>query len=221
MVNISMDKVKKLIEFLENRYSPRINKFHSDPFEVLISCVLSQRTRDENTRKASEALFSVANTPEEISKMSLDKLEKLIRPSGPYRQKAKRIKEISKIISERYKGKVPKDREELMELPGVGFKTADIVRCYAYGIPTIPVDTHVNRIPKRLGLVPENVDVEEVRKRLEELVPEEKMFIVNLGLVSFGQEICKPRYPRCPVCPLNDICDYYKNLKSSQKLQKI
>ncbi len=205
-----MNKIKILLKFLEKRYGyPKIS---GNRFKLLITTVLSQRTRDENTYKASQQLFKAAKTPEEISKLSVKELEKLIKPSGMYRQKAKRIKEISKIILEKYKGKVPDNREELISLPGVGFKTADIVLSYGFGIPTIAVDTHVNRIPKRIGIVGKNANVEEVRKTLEKYVSGKKRFLVNMGLVKFGQEICRPINPKCNVCPINKICDYYKSL---------
>ena len=201
-------KIEKLIDFLERRYGyPKMARNH---FKLLITTVLSQRTRDENTWLASRQLFSVAKTPEDISKLPLRKIEKLIRPSGTYRQKAKRIKEISKILLEKYNSRVPDTREELMKLPGVGYKTADIVLSYGFGVPTIAVDTHVNRIPKRIGIVDENATVEEVRKKLESLVKGKKRFLINMGLVRFGQEICRPVKPRCDDCPLNKICDYYK-----------
>jgi len=210
-----MKKVEALIKFLEKRYG--YPEFAKDPFELLVATILSQRTRDENTWKASKQLFAVARTPEEIAKLSLRKLEKLIKPSGTYRQKAKRIKKVSKIILERYEGKVPKSREELMKLPGVGYKTADIVLSYGFGVPTIAVDTHVNRIPKRIGIVDKKANVEEVRKTLEKLVKGKKRFLVNMGLVRFGQEICRPLNPKCEECPLNKICDYYKRGRNERR----
>jgi endonuclease-3 len=206
-----MKKVKKLIGFLEKRYGyPEIGK--TSNFKLLISTVLSQRTRDENTYKASRQLFSVARTPKTLYKLPLNKIEKLIRPSGPYRQKAKRIKEISRIVLEDYKGRVPRTREGLMRLPGVGYKTADIVLSYGFGVPTIAVDTHVNRIPKRLGIVNKKAGVEDVRKKLENNIRGKERFLVNLGLVRFGQEICKPVNPRCRECPLKKICKHYKEV---------
>lgn len=206
-----MEKIRKLISFLEKRYGyPEIGR--GSKFQLLVGTVLSQRTRDENTWRASRQLFSVARTPQTISRLPLKKLEFLIRPSGPYRQKAKRIKEISRIIIKDYKNRVPRTREELMELPGVGYKTADIVLSYGFGVPTIAVDTHVNRIPKRIGLVDKKANVEQVREKLESLVSGKKRFVVNMGLVRFGQEICRPVNPRCSDCPLKGICDYYKNL---------
>jgi len=151
----------------------------------------------------------VADTPEKILKLSRKKLEKLIRPSGPFRQKTKRIKSVSKIILEKYKGKVPKTREELMELPGVGFKTADVVLMYGHGIPSIAVDTHTNRIPKRIGLIDEKTYLEEVKATLEHLVPKKDWYIVNMGLVQFGRETCQPVRPKCEICPLSKYCNYF------------
>ena len=204
-----MNRIKKLIGFLEKRYGyPEIGK--TPRFQLLISTVLSQRTRDENTAKASKQLFSVARTPKAISKLPQKEIESLIKPSGPYRQKALRIKKISKIIIKYYKGRVPRTREELMKLPGVGYKTADVVLSYGFGVPTIAIDTHCNRIPKRIGIVNEKANVEEVRKKLESLIKGRKRFLVNMGLVRFGQEICRPVNPRCKECTLNIICDYYK-----------
>jgi len=205
--------VKKLIRFLKHEYGKDIQDFRSsnrEIFKVLITTILSQRTRDENTDRAASSLFSRANTPEKILKLSKKELERLIRPSGPYRQKAKRIKAISKIILEKYKGKVPKTREELMELPGVGFKTADVVLMYGHGIPSIAIDTHCNRIPKRIGLVDKKANVEEVKRILESLIPKKDWYIVNMGLVQFGREICCPINPKCDVCPISRYCDYFR-----------
>lgn len=203
-----MNKVKKLVDFLEKRYGcPEIG---GNKFQLLVTTVLSQRTRDENTWRASRQLFSVAHTPEAIAKLPLKRLEKLIKPSGPYKNKALHIRQISKIIINEYRGRVPGTRDELMAMPGVGYKTADIVLSYGFGIPTIAVDTHVNRIPKRIGIVDKKADVEQVRKRLEKLISGKKRFVLNMGLVRFGQEICRPVGPHCSGCPLNNICDYYK-----------
>ena len=206
--------VEKLVKFLKDRYRKDCDFRPSrDVFRVLITTILSQRTRDENTERAAKALFSKAGTPEKILKLSKKELERLIRPSGPYRQKAKRIKAVSKIILEKYKGKVPKTREELMELPGVGLKTSNIVLSYGYGKPVIAVDVHVEVTSKRLGLAPQNASVKEVEDILEELVPTEDKWIINLGMVQFGREICITRKPRCFICPLNEVCPYPNKTK--------
>ncbi len=205
-------KIERILEVLERYYrkGKRASRFTS-PFHVLISCVLSQRTREENTEKASLQLFSVASTPEEIASLPLEKIEELIKPAGFYREKAKRIKQISGIILERYRGRVPETREELMRLPGVGFKTSAVVLSYGLGKDIIAVDTHVNRISKRLGLVRKDAGVEDVRRTLEKLFPKRKWKYVNLGFVNFGREVCKPLKPACMKCELKNICEYAIN----------
>ncbi len=205
-----MKKIDRLVDFLEKKYG--YPETGGNKFRLLIYTVLSQRTRDQNTRKASKQLFSVAKTPEAVCSLPLKKIEKLVRPSGPYRQKARRIRDISRIVLDDYKGRIPDSREELMKLPGVGYKTADIVLSYGFGVPTIAVDTHVNRIPKRIGIVDMKAGVEEVRKTLEKLVKGKKRFIINLGLVRFGQETCRPLNPKCKECELNKICNYYRGV---------
>jgi endonuclease-3 len=209
--------VDKLIETLKERYGKNIKikpSTNHEIFKILITTILSQRTRDENSERAAQNLFSVADTLEKIIKLDIRKLEKLIRVSGPYRQKAKRIKAVSKIILKKYKGKVPKTREELMSLPGVGFKTADVVLMYGHGIPSIAIDTHANRIPKRIGLVDEKANVEEVKRVLESLISKKDWYIVNMGLVQFGRQICRPINPKCEICPMSRYCDFYKKIVS-------
>lgn len=212
-----MNKIKTILNYIEKKYGEYIDSSpmkNQEIFELLIETVLSQRTRDENSEKAADQLFAVARTPKQILKLPIKKLQDLIRISGPYKQKAKRIKQISKIILEKYKGKIPNNREELMELPGIRYKTADIVLMYGFGIPRIAVDTHCNRVPKRIGLVDKKADVEEVRKKLERLFPKNKWYLINLGFVSFGKEVCKPINPLCikdsKNCPFSRFCQAYK-----------
>jgi len=215
--------VTALIKILKGKYGKGIKicpKNNKEIFKILISTILSQRTRDENSEKAAENLFSNADTPEKIIRLNIRKLEKLIRISGPYRQKAKRIKQVSKIILEKYKGKVPKKREELIELPGVGFKTADVVLMYGHGIPSIAVDTHVNRIPKRIGLVDEKAKLEQVKAILENLITKKDWYIVNMGLVQFGREICQPIRPKCEICPMSKYCNYYQTVNLNKVREK-
>ncbi len=200
---------KELIEFLKRRYRKELVE-RSEPFRVLISCILSQRTREENTETASRALFSVASGPEEILRIPEARLRELIKPAGFPRQKARRIREVCRILLEKYGGRVPRSRDELLKLPGVGYKTADVTLCYGFGVPCIPVDTHVNRISKRLGLVHPRADAEEVQRTLRDIFPKREWRLLNRGLVLFGREICLPRNPRCELCPI-------KSCKSRRK----
>ncbi len=177
----------------------------STPFKVLISCLLSLRAKDENTEKVSKALFKVADTPEKIAKLPLKKLEKLIYSSGYYRNKARTIKEVSKTLIKKYNGKVPDTKEELLSIKGIGPKTANIVLGFAYGKDVIPVDTHVHRIPNRLGLVktktPEETEIE-----LMKIFPKKYWKEINTIFILFGKNICLPVSPFCSKCPLNKLC---------------
>ena len=205
------EKIQVVIKFLKEKYGEDVReilKMKKNVFKLLITTILSQRTRDENTRKAAENLFSEVSKPEEILLLRDKELQKLVKPSGMYKQKAKKIKELCKILVEELKGKIPRKREELLKLPGVGNKTADIVLSYGFGLPVIAVDVHVEVCSKRLGLVNEKAKYDEIRNTLEELTPEKDRYLVNLGFVRFGQEICLTRNPRCYACPLFEICEY-------------
>lgn len=212
-----MNKIKAILNFLEKSYGRHIDSSrlsNQGNFELLIETILSQRNRDETTEKVAEKLFKVARTPWQIDKLPMKRLQNIIRMSGPYRQKAKKIKRTTKAIIEKYNGRVPKTRDELMNLYGVGPKTADIVLMYGFNIPTIAVDTHCNRVPKRIGLVDKKANVEQVKQKLEEIFPKKKWHLINIGFVSFGKEICKPVRPICikskKNCPFSSFCRAYK-----------
>lgn len=197
------------MEKLREKYDLRVFE-GKDPYKVLIRTILSQRTRDENTDRASAQLFNHYHSMEEIATTSPPDLEPLIRPAGFYHVKAKRIVEVSQMLLDEFKGQVPNNMEDLLTLPGVGRKTANCVLVYAFEEPAIPVDVHVHRISNRLGLVrtkkPEETEIE-----LEKLVPREYWIELNDLMVQFGQSICKPTSPLHDECPLKDLCDYYKN----------
>lgn len=209
-----------VMEDLRSRYLPyrqhqtdtalgRITAETEDPFKVLISTILSQRTRDEMTEIASDDLFAVYPDAQALAKAPIARIRRLIRPVGFYNQKALRIKEVSRILLERHGGRVPASYEELLELPQVGPKTANCVLVYGYGIPRIPVDTHVHRITNRLGLVKTKTP-EETEAALVAVVPEEYWIDLNGLLVRFGQKICRPIGPRCPECNFRRFCVYYR-----------
>jgi len=201
----------------------RLNKYVAeppkkpDPFRVLITTILSQRTRDENTDEAAATLFKVYKTPEKISEAPVEEIEKLIKKAGFFRVKAKRVKEVSRIIHEDYNDIVPNNIEELLGLPGVGRKTANCVLVYGFRKNAIPVDVHVHRISNRLGLVNTKLP-EETELELMKIVPEEYWIDLNEKFVRFGQDICRPIGPKHEKCPLNDLCDFYREIKeNSQK----
>jgi endonuclease-3 len=211
---VMSNKTVKIISILEKGIKVNWFLVRGEPFKVLITTLLSQRTRDENTDKASKKLFSRFRTPKQMVNANLRDIEKLIRPSGFYNVKARRIKEISRILIRENNGKVPETIEGMMKLPGIGRKTANCVMVYAYGKPCIPVDTHVHRIPNRMGIVRTRTP-EETEKELMRIVPESKQILFNELFVKFGQRICKPIGPRCYECPVETLCGYQdKNMKT-------
>lgn len=179
-----------------------------DPYYVLISTVLSARNRDDMTIKAVRKLFSRYKTPRQIAAAPLRKLEPLIKQSGFYRTKARRIKELSRVLLEKYHGKVPDDFDTLVSLPGVGRKTAGCVMVYAFGRPAIPVDTHVHRISNRLGWVKTKTP-EKTEQALMKIVPRRYWIDVNEVLVIHGQTVCRPIRPLCEKCKVAKHCDYF------------
>ncbi len=183
-----------------------------DPFRILISTILSQRTKDENTAVASQNLFSKYPDVYSLSKAKPEELYELIKPSGMYRQKAERIVKVSRIILEKYKGKVPADLNELLKLPGVGRKTANIVLFQGFSIPAVAVDTHVHRISNRLGFV-KTTKPEQTEEELSKILPKQLWGPINVAMVEFGKKICLPRNPRCTQCPFNEDCEYYQSIR--------
>lgn len=181
----------------------------SDPFQILISTVLSQRTRDENTFAASKALFSRYPDCDSLSGVTADDIKYLIRPAGMFNQKAKNIISISKIIKEKYGGVVPEKLEQLLELPGVGRKTANIVLFAGFGVPALAVDTHVHRISNRLGWI-KTKNPEESEFELMKVLPENLWGPVNVSMVDFGRNICRPQRPLCEKCEFTSCCDFFR-----------
>ncbi len=175
-----------------------------DPFRILVSTIISLRTRDEVTKAASERLFARADTPAAIAALSEETIAKLIYPAGFYRTKAKNIGAAARAIVE-LGGAVPTERERLLELPGVGVKTANLTLSLGYGLPYICVDIHVHRISNRLGWV-ETKKPEETEADLMVVLPRRHWIEINGLLVAFGQRVCTPQSPRCSICPVADRC---------------
>ena len=209
--------IKKASRHFKNTVLMDVASVPKNAFQVLISCIISLRTRDEVTAKASKRLFDVAATPEKLMSLNIKTIEKLIYPCGFYKTKAKRIKEISRQINEM--GYVPDTIEELLKFKGVGRKTANIVMVYGHNKKYhIPVDTHVHRIPNRLGWI-STKNPEKTEIALMKIIPRRYWQDFNDLFVSFGQNICKPLGPRCLECPVTKYCKYYKEIYSKKKLQ--
>jgi len=212
-------KEKRAIEILSilkiNFSVPRLTDSSRNPFKALIRTVLSQNTADINTMRAFENLSEkFLITPEALAKADVNEIEEAIRVAGLYRNKSRVIKNLSNIILEQFNGSLnfiyssplEEARKKLLLLPGVGPKTADVVLIFCAGKPTLPIDTHVNRVSKRLGLAPPNADYEGVRQALQALYPAEDYLPVHLLLISLGRKYCKARKPLCNICPVNMLC---------------
>jgi endonuclease-3 len=194
---------------------PKWVKGKNDPFETLIVTIISQNTADRNTAKAFEELSNKFEiTPEALAKAPITQIESAIRPAGLYKSKAQTIKQAATIILEKYHGtlkpilSLPLEdaRKTLMQFQGVGPKTADVVLLFSAKQPTVPVDTHVNRVSKRLGFAPANGDYEAVRKNLQLLFSPSDYLAVHVLLIEHGRKTCKARYPLCNTCPVNMYC---------------
>ncbi len=175
------------------------------PYRVLVSCILSTRTQDPVTAAASERLFARAPDPAKLARLKPAAIERLIYPVGFYRTKAKLLPEAARLLLDRWQGRVPATLDELVELPGVGRKVANIVLSQGFGIPAIAVDTHVHRISNRLGLV-RTMTPGQTERRLERVLPKRYWLEWNFLLVALGQTCCRPIGPKCGECPLSRWC---------------
>jgi len=205
-------RIVEIVDILRKRYSDKgrgevTSTSKQDPFQVLVSAIISQRNRDEVTRELADKLLKKAKTPKDMMKLGKKNIEKSISSANYYRTKAKRIYEISKMLVDNYGGKVPDTRDELVTLPGVGGKTADIVLLVSHGKDVIPVDTHVAVVSRRLDWTDEK-DREKIRKDLHKIFDEKMRGYVNILLVEFGKEFCRKHRPRCKVCPIQELCPY-------------
>ena len=214
-----LDEIEKIIE--GDTHLDQLANQKNDPFKILIATILSARTRDSSTEEVTKNLFSRYKTSREIANAPIEILEKLVHKAGFYKVKAARIKEVSRIILEDFMGEVPRDFNELVSLPGVGAKTANCVLVYAFKVPAIPVDTHVHRIPNRLGWI-KTTKPEQTEKKLREILPKSHWIRVNRLFVRFGQEICLPIHPKCDLCSLNAVCpkDFTMEIAKRSKKKK-
>ena len=177
-----------------------------DPFRILVATILSLRTRDTVTAVVAPRLFARADTPEALLALPVEELREIIRPVGFYNAKTESLREVAALLIERYGGRVPDEIDELLTLPGVGRKTANLVVTAGYGKPGICVDTHVHRISNRFGYVRTRTP-EQTEMALREKLPPDLWLKINTLLVSLGQNICHPTSPRCSICPVNDLCE--------------
>ena len=186
---------------------PETELNYENPFELLIAVILSAQATDVGVNKATALLYPVANTPQAILDLGLDKLKHYIRTIGLYNSKAENIIKTCRILLDEFDGEVPRTRAELESLPGVGRKTANVILNTAFGEPTIAVDTHIFRVSNRTGIAKGKTPLE-VEKRLVRLTPDEFKKDAHHWLILHGRYTCKARKPECPMCVINDLCEY-------------
>ena len=205
--------IREIYKRIREQSPPHHFEF-SDPFWVLITTMLSHRTRDEVTDAAARSLYNRYGDSRGLSTARYEDVKDLISRVGFSTVKAARVVEVARIIEEKYGGKVPGDIEKLTELPGVGRKTANVVLADSFGIPAIAVDTHVQRIATRLGITRSD-DPEDTERILEKIVPRELWLGFNPTLVEFGKHVCRPIGPKCDICKISEYCNYYSKRKKS------
>ena len=205
-------RVRELVRRLEDfRRSCRVTTLVKEqetsrsPFRLLVACVISLRTKDEVTAEASRRLFEIAPDPNRLAELEEDRIARAIYPAGFYNTKAAQLKEIGRIIRDDFDDEVPASETDLLAMPGVGRKTANLVLGLGFGTPAICVDTHVHRISDRLGMVSTKTP-EQTERALMEVLPRDLWIPINDLLVTFGQNRCHPTSPRCTDCPLADLC---------------
>ena len=211
-----VERANKILNVLRENFTlPKWVSSRSSDFETLIVTVISQNTADRNTARAFENLskkFPI--TPEALSKAPLSEIEEALKVAGLYRNKARTIKRLAKIVMEKFGGSLnfihelpfEEARKALLELPGIGPKTADVLLLFRAKKPTIPIDTHIKRVSKRLGFVNQNADYEEIRESLQALYDAKDYFEVHILLIMLGRKYCKARNPKCVECPVNKLC---------------
>ena len=210
------NRAEKILRILRKTYvMPEWATSSKNAFETLIATIISQNTAGRNTAKAFENLSKLFEiTSEVLANAEISQIEECLKVAGLYRSKAKAIKQTSKIILEKFHGNLKlilslpfeEARKTLLQLPGVGPKTADVILLFCSEKPTIPVDTHVNRVAKRLGLAPANGEYENIRKCLQSLYNPKDYLAVHVLLISLGREYCRARNPSCKQCPVNTLC---------------
>ena len=207
------ERFNKVFPILEIKFQKPITALdYKTPYQLLIAVILSAQCTDVRVNIVTKELYKVVKGPEDLANMSIKEIERYIKSTGFYRNKAKNIKLCSEQLIERHNGEVPNTMEDLRALAGVGRKTANVILGNIYHQPSIVVDTHVKRISKRLGLAKAN-DPEKIEYELQDVLPKDHWTLYNMHVISFGRTICTARSPKCAICFLQDICEAKENGK--------
>ena len=199
--------ITPLLNYLEEMFpSARCELFYSKDYELVIAVMLSAQTTDKSVNAVTPILFSKYPSLEDLNNAPLIDIEEILKPIGLYKNKAKNLKGIVKDLMERFNGNVPSNKDELMTLPGVGNKTAGVIRAEIFQIPDLPVDTHILRISKRLNIAKKEDEPIDVERKLKKLIPEERWIKSHHQLIHFGRYFCTARNPQCENCKISDMC---------------
>ncbi len=211
-----MDEVAKRLTqtFAEMYPNAHCELNHENHFELLVAVILSAQTTDKGVNKVTETLFKKFRTPEDFHRAKLSEIENEIRTLGLYKNKAKNLKKMAEMLITEFQGQVPQNEEDLLRLPGVGRKTANVIMSVAFNKPAFAVDTHVERISKRLNIALESDSVTAVEKKLKAYFPKENWNKLHHQMIFFGRYHCLARNPKCGECRLMDICRYYQEIKN-------
>ena len=203
--------ISSLLNYLDELFpSARCELFYSKDYELVIAVMLSAQTTDKSVNAVTSVLFKKYQSLDELNNAPLEDIEEILKPIGLYKNKAKNLKGIVKDLIERFNYQVPSDKDELQTLPGVGNKTAGVIRAEIFQIPDLPVDTHILRISKRLNLAKKNDEPIDVERKLKKIIPEERWIKSHHQLIHFGRYFCMARSPKCAECRLKDSCNYLK-----------
>lgn len=204
-------RTKEILDILDDRYGTdlRCALDHDSAWQLLFATILSAQCTDARVNIVTEDLYRKYPTLEAFATADLAEMEEAVRPTGFYHNKAKNLIACARALIDRFGGEVPSDIDDLTSLPGVGRKTANVIRGNIYGIPSVVVDTHVKRISKKLGLT-ENTDPVKIEADLMKELPKDHWILWNIDIITFGREICFARNPRCEACPLTKYCSYYR-----------
>jgi len=205
----AIDAVMPILdEYFQTVKSPVVDFISTktnDPFKILVATILSARTKDETTTKVVNQLFEVVQNPDDLDKISADELNRILFPVGFHNAKTKHLKQLPAVLNDRFAGRIPSEIDDLVRLPGVGRKTANLVRAMAFGLPAICVDIHVHRISNRWGYVKTKTPFD-TEMALRKVLPQRYWLVFNSLVVAFGQNLCTPRKPNCQKCPIYDYC---------------
>ena len=210
MMTMTKIDINRLLDYLDELFpAARCELFYSRDYELVIAVMLSAQTTDKSVNAVTQVLFKKYSSLDELNNVSLEDIEEILKPIGLYKNKAKNLKGIVKDLIERFNYVVPSNKDELMTLPGVGNKTAGVIRAEIFQIPDLPVDTHILRIARRLNLAKKDDEPIDVERKLKKIIPQERWIKSHHQLIHFGRYFCTARSPKCDNCKIKDMCTSY------------